>query len=73
MTAVQKEGPGCHSEGIWLAAGGLIDKDPPAIPVTAPVRVPTHLTLDVSTVTAHSHPHCMYRHAQRDREKRQNS
>lgn len=36
--------------------GGLIDKDPPAIPVTAPVREPARLTSDVSTGRAHSHP-----------------
>lgn len=38
------------------AEGGLIDKDPPAIPLTAPVRAPALFTLDVSTGTARSFP-----------------
>lgn len=53
-----------------MAAGrGLIDKDPPAIPVTAPVREPAHLTSDVSTGTACSHPHHTHtnRHTHRER------
>lgn len=28
MTAVQTEGPGCHSEDIWLAAGGWLIRTP---------------------------------------------
>lgn len=47
--------------------GGLIDKDPPAIPVTAPVKSINSSHFACINCYSHSHPHCMYRHTHRDR------
>ena len=47
-----------------LEGAGVIDKDPPAIPVTAPVREPARLTSDVSNGTARSHPKYTQKHTQ---------
>lgn len=54
--------------GFDWQLGGLIDKDPPAIPVTAPVREPALFTLDVSTGTARSHPQHSQAHTPTPRE-----
>ena len=53
--------------GFDWRLGGVIDKDPPAAPVTAPVREPARLTSDVSTGTARSHP--QHTHIQRQQPK----
>lgn len=54
--------------GFDWQLGGLIDKDPPAIPVTAPVREPALFTLDVSTGTARSYPQHTQAHTPTPRE-----